>query len=237
MMANKMQAMILEWKEKAQDRNKVLQDLEVYRQVSAMDEAEKRRVSGIHDAIQKIPLRYQHKQWADFTVEHEDQRKIKTIMQRYANTYKDRMIQGNNVIFTGNYGTGKTLLSLIIYQQLVKAGFSCAYEPSLDFLRSLQEKKFAAAGVFNNAMAFYQHISFLIIDEVTEGGGKNRSLTDWESELLFKLINLRYQQQRCTLVISNRNRENLRNCLGERIYDRLADKGIPLAFNWKSYRQ
>lgn len=233
----RMQARILEWKAKAQDRNKILQELEAYSQASAIDEAEKRRVAVIHDAIQKIPLRYQHKQWTDFTVGNEDQKKIKTIMERYAATFKDRLLQGNNVIFTGKPGTGKTLLSLIVYQQLVKAGFSCAYEPSLDFLRTLQEKKFTAPGVFNNAMASYQSISFLIIDEITEGGGKNRSLTDWETELLFKLINLRYQQQRCTLVISNRNREDLRKCLGEAIYDRLSDKGIPLVFNWKSYRQ
>ena len=232
-----MQAKILEWKTKSEDRNKVLQELETYKQLSAVDEAEKRRVAVIHDAIQKIPLRYQHKQWADFTVESEDQKEIKVIMQHYANTFKNRLLKGNNVIFTGKPGTGKTLLSLIIYQQLVKAGFNCAYESSLDFLRTLQEKKFTAPGVFNNAMASYQSISFLIIDEVTEGGGKNRSLTDWETELLFKLINLRYQQQRCTLVISNRNREHLRKCLGEPTYDRLSDKGIALAFNWNSFRQ
>lgn len=237
MMLNNMQAKVLEWKAKADDRNKALQELETYRQLSVVEDAEKRRLAMIHDAIQKIPLRYQHKQWADFTVEHEDQRKIKTIMHRYAKTFKDRMVQGNNVIFTGNCGTGKTFLSTIVCQHLIQAGFSCAYEPTLDFLRSLQEKKFTAPGVFNNAMASYQSISFLIIDEVTEGGGKNRSLTDWETELLFKLINLRYQQQRCTLVISNRNREDLRKCLGEPIYDRLSDKGIPLVFNWKSYRQ
>src|SRR5580692_3816353 len=108
MMSNSMQAKILEWKTKSEDRNKVLQELETYKQLSAVDEAEKRRVAVIHDAIQKIPLRYQHKQWADFTVESEDQKEIKVIMQHYANTFKNRLLKGNNVIFTGKPGTGKT---------------------------------------------------------------------------------------------------------------------------------
>jgi DNA replication protein DnaC len=237
MLSNKMQARILEWKEKANDRNNILQELEAYNQASARDEAEKRRAANINDALQKTPLRYQHKQWTDFTVVNDEQKKIKYVMERYATSFTDRLISGNNVIFTGKPGTGKTLLSLLVYQQLIKDGFRCAYEPSLDFLRTLQEKKFTTPGVFNNAIASYKQIAFLIIDEVTEGGGKNRSLTDWENELLFKIINLRYQQQRCTLVISNRNRENLRACLGEATYDRLSEKGIALTFNWKSYRQ
>lgn len=152
-------------------------------------------------------------------------------------TFKDRLRNGNNVVFTGKPGTGKTLLSLIVYRELTHAGFRCTYQSSLDFLRSLQEKKFASSSAFLNAMESYQRIDFLIMDEVTEGSGKGGLLTDWEKEILFKIINVRYQQQRCTLVISNQTRAQVRMRLGEPTHDRLSDKGIALAFNWKSYRK
>lgn len=231
-----MQARILQWQAKAQDRNNTLQQLEAYKYESAVGEAEKRRLAIINDAMSTIPLRYKHKKWADFQVENDGQQRIKTIMERYAQSFKNRLKDGNNVLFMGNPGTGKTLLSLILYHQLIQAGFRCAYEYSLDFLRSLQEKKFLSSGAFLSSMHFYQQMDFLIIDEVTEGSGKGGSLTDWEKELLFKLINMRYQQKCCTLVISNRSKEDVRIRLGESTHDRLSDNGIALVFNWKSYR-
>lgn len=74
-----MQARILKWQEKAQDRDSVWQQLETYRQVAAEKEFETRRLAVIEDAMNKIPPRYQHKRWEDFTVESDDQKRLKPL--------------------------------------------------------------------------------------------------------------------------------------------------------------
>lgn len=232
-----MQARILKWKESAKNRSTILQQLDEFKKESSIKEAELRRKTAISESIQKVPLRYQNKTWENFSINNSDQEMIKKIIEQYAKMFSNRLRDGNNIIFSGNPGTGKTLLSLILYQDLVKRNFKCAYEPSLDFLRTLQEKKFAGVGIFNNAMRFYQSLAFLIIDEVTEGSNKNGYLTSWEQELLFKILDSRYRQKFCTLIISNRSTKEIWDRLSERLLDRFSEKGIQLIFNWQSYRK
>ncbi len=237
MRANNMQARILQWQSKAHDRNTALQKLEEVKQESLEEEFKKRRAAIVSDAIQKIPLRYQGKSWIDFKVENADQAKVKNIVERYAKTFDARLKEGTNLIFLGRPGTGKTFLSFMLYQQIVQSGHTALYEPSLDFLRSIQEKKFAPPGSYATSIEHYKRPDFLIIDEVTEGSGRGGALTDWERGLLFKLIDARYNQKCCTLIISNLTRTGIRTCIGEPTFDRFSDQGVSLPFNWQSYRK
>lgn len=232
-----MQARIQKWKELSQGRNIGLQQIEKFKQESLEREAKKHKDSLMAEAVLKLPLRYQYKNWSDFKTDWPGQAKALNIMQQYAKTFPDRLKDGNNIIFLGKPGTGKTLLALILCQSLIKVGEQTAYEPSLSFLRGLQEKRFSAPASCSSVLEHYKNVHFLIIDEVTEGSGKNGSLTGWENELLFKIIDSRYQQKRCTLIISNRTRPELMSSLGAPMLDRFADKGIALAFNWESYRK
>jgi DNA replication protein DnaC len=130
------------------------------------------------------------------------------------------------------------MLSLVLYQMLAKRGIRVSYEPSLRFLRLLQEKNFESHAAFENSLHYYRHLPFLVIDEVTEGfAGKGGTLSEWEKQMLFTLVEVRYQANLCTLMISNRTKEECMARLGEAIMDRMIQRNLVLAFNWRSYRQ
>jgi DNA replication protein DnaC len=101
----------------------------------------------------------------------------------------------------------------------------------------LHEKQYESHAAFESMLLHYQRLSFLIIDEVTEGCGKGANLADWERHLLRVVVDVRYQANCCTLVISNRSKEEIIERLGEPTVDRLSEKGATFAFNWPSCRQ
>ena len=100
----------------------------------------------------------------------------------------------------------------------------------------MQEKKFESSAFFQAAINHYRNLPFLIIDEVTEGSGKDGFLAEWEKSILFSVIDARYQERKCTLIISNRTQADLLERLGQPIIDRLSENAIRLGFDWPSYR-
>lgn len=219
------------------DHRQVLASLETYREEAMKREAEKQRQENIDAALISVPERFRDKTFADFHVECTAQAEVKHFLETYAETFLDRLAEGASLIFFGKTGTGKSLLSYILYQYLIKKRIRVEHQPSLQFLRLLHEKQFESYHSFESRLSHYKALPFLIIDEATEGCGKGAHPADWERNLFRALIDVRYQAKRCTLIITNRNKKELIDRLGEPTVDRFSEKGISLAFNWNSYRQ
>jgi DNA replication protein DnaC len=200
------------------------------------EDAVRIRSTQIEQCIEKLPPIFRDKTFDDFNVDYPEQMAIKSIAMRYAHTFQERQQSGTNLLFCGSPGTGKTLLALILYQALVRDGFRVHYEPTLQFLRVLQEKNLQSAKEFSNQLNFYKHAQLLIIDEATCGRVKGGELLAWEKETLFALMNMRYSQGLCTLFISNKDKMDFAHLLSERIAGRVMQSSITLAFNWPSYR-
>lgn len=211
--------------------------LEAFRLSSAKLEDEKRKNDAISLAVENIPPRFKGKRFTDFLVESTQQNQVKKIVERYENTFIQRLSEGSSLVFMGKPGTGKTFLARILEQALIHQGLLVKYQPSLAFLKDLHDKQFLSYDALNAELKFYQRLQFLIIDEVTEGCGKGAYPADWERNLLRMIIDVRYQYCLPTLVITNRNKPELIERLGEPTMDRLCEKGIFLAFNWESFRQ
>lgn len=212
-------------------------DVQEYRKQSTQKELELRKAEKIARDLQKIPLRYQQYSWQEYTAQTPAQQKVKAVVMRYVETFTERLQEGSNLIFYGNPGAGKTLLSFLIYQELIKKDVSCHFESSLKFLRILQDKRFESDIAYSPLFNQYTNVPFLILDEITEGCGKGGFPSDWEKQLLHQIIDKRYQEMRCTLVISSRSLDEINARLETPIMDRLSHKGIFLNFNWSSYRQ
>lgn len=232
-----MEAGILKWRERAKQVTMTFDELELIRQQAIKEDEEKRRLERIQLLMDKVPLRFQNKSFGDYQVTCQEQGRAKKIAQRFVKTFSDRQRDGSCIQLLGGPGTGKSLLSLIIYQELARAGYSVQYEPSTQFLKILQEKRFESSAAFEKLMEHYRKIDCLILDEVTEALTRDGAPSEYERNLLFSLIDARYQEKRCTLVISNRNKHELITRLGKPLTDRLSENGIMLIFNWQSYRQ
>jgi DNA replication protein DnaC len=209
------------------------------RRAESMQQIEKDRLANrLVSLEQKVSSRYRHKTLENFKIDYAAQNSVKKIAQQFIATFPDRLKEGTCLMLLGKPGTGKTFIALILYQALARLNFSVDYEPSLQFLRKFQDNNFDSHASFQTVMKSYMNTQFLILDEVTEGfSGKSGLLADWEKQMLFTLIDARYHANLCTVVISNRSKEEMIERIGDRVVDRLSDKGLTLAFNWKSYRQ
>lgn len=212
-------------------------DLQAWRQESIRREEEQRRTEQVQALLNAVPVRFQKKAWGDFHLNYAEQTRCKQVAQKFVASFTEHMQDGTCLKFLGNAGTGKTLLALIMYQALAKQGIMVKYHSSLHFLRQLQEKEFESHAAYQYFLNSYQMVKFLIIDEVSVGSGKGGNLADWQRSHLYTLINQRYINKLCTLVISNHTHEELLERLGEPTVGRLAENGVTLAFNWPSYRK
>lgn len=218
-------------------KSAVMLDYDAIKADATKREVEKRRKEQLERILEIVPTRFRGKSLDDFHEDYPAQSYIKKIINRYITTFVERLVDGNCLVFHGKPGTGKTMLSLIAYAAIAQAGFTVGYEPTLQFLRIFKEKEFESNAAFCSLLESYTRKSLLIIDEATEGVGKFNFPADWERKMLFALINARYEKQLCTIVITNRNKEEMIARLGEPIVDRLAEKGLFLAFDWNSYRK
>lgn len=219
------------------DYHSNLESIEKYRREARQVEAEKRKADKVSGLLSQVPIRFRDKTFSDYAASSESQLDVKRIVETYANTFKDRLAEGSSLILMGLPGTGKTYLSFILYQELIKQGYVVEYQSSLNFLRLLQEKQYESFYSLENHLKYYKELPLLIIDEATEGCGKSAHPADWERHLLRMLIDVRYLANRCTVIITNRSKQELIDRLGRPTIDRLAEKGISLAFNWDSYRK
>ncbi len=211
--------------------------VESYRLEVSKKEEEKRRLERIQNTLKNVPPVFLGKTFSDFHINYSEQEKIKHIAMRYVDFFSERNKDGTGLIFLGKPGTGKTFLSLIIYQDLVENGISVKYESSLQFLRLFRDKNFESSSAFETLLASYRQYQLLIIDECTESRVSGNLLAAWEKEMLFALIYARYQHCLSTIVISNRSKNKFIAQLGERIAGRLLERNIALGFNWNSYRR
>ena len=233
-----MEARILKWQEMAKNKISSTEEFESIRRESMKRAEEIHVAENIQKLIGQVPLRFRHKSFSDYKTEFPEQIRVKKIAERFVETFQERSAVGTCVIFLGNPGTGKTLLSLIIYQQLARVGYRVHYESSLQFLKVLQEKRYESSVAFQSMLEYYRRPNLLILDEVTESVSKDGSPSEYDRKLLFDVINARYEKmQGCTLVISNRNKEELAKRLGQPMSDRLSENNITLTFGWNSYRQ
>lgn len=232
-----MEARVIKIQEAARDYQTLMREFDAIREESLRMESEKRRVERIENFIKQIPMRFRNKTFHDYVTEIPEQIRIKSLCIRYVSSFKERLKDGSSLIFKGKPGTGKSLLSLIIYQELAKKDFKVRYEPSLEFIQNLIDIKFKSHTNYLNYLQSMDQIDLLIIDEVSESISKDGLPTEIEKQVLFQIINRRYESNLCTIVITNRDQNDLVSRLGLPVVDRLSEKGISLAFDWNSYRQ
>jgi len=217
-------------------KNFELLDFDAIRAQSILESEQQRQREKIAGKLAKIPLRFREKSFADFIAASVEQQQVKKTLEKFVTTFAERKNDGTCLQFLGTPGTGKTLLAFAIYRALTEADFDVHYEASTLFLKLLQEKRFESYAAFQAQLNFFVRQDLLILDEISESVNRDGSLAEFEKRLLFDVINARYEQQRSTLIISNRNQDSLANCLGASTVDRLTEQGISLVFNWQSYR-
>jgi DNA replication protein DnaC len=146
-------------------------------------------------------------------------------VRRFAREVPERLDGGRGLWFTGDVGTGKTTLAMLISKAAIEAQRTVAIYSLPRLLAALRETyadgaRFSLSGLTDRLCA----VDLLHIDDV----GAEQT-TPWVLEQLYSIVNSRYEDGRALLVTTNLDDARLREQIGERTVSRLYEIcGTPL---------
>ncbi|WP_054902592.1 ATP-binding protein [Pseudomonas sp. NBRC 111131] len=181
-----------------------------------------------------IPPRFRESTLDTYRTETEGQAVALTECSDYVREFEPNWDVGRSMMLLGDVGTGKTHLGCSIAQQVIREfGAAARYTMAIDIIRDIKmtfDKK--SEQTERDVYAALLKPDLLVIDEVGVQHG-----SDFERQVLFEVIDLRYRNLMPTIVISNLALAGLRKCLGDRAVDRLTDAGgSAVLFTWSSAR-
>ncbi|MCS4310235.1 DNA replication protein DnaC [Pseudomonas sp. BIGb0381] len=154
----------------------------------------------------------------------------------FVEAFEENFAVGRSAMLLGTVGTGKTHLGTAMLQAVIRqhalAGLVGLYATAGSIIRDVKATFGNRGRTEADVYADLIRPDLLVIDEVGVQHG-----TDFERQVLFEVINGRYEKIKPTIVVSNLGVTELRQYLGDRAVDRLRDKsGIVVVFRWASAR-
>lgn len=154
----------------------------------------------------------------------------------FVEAFDENFTVGRSAMLLGTVGTGKTHLGTAMLQAVIREhahdGLRGLYATAGSIIRDVKATFGNRGRTEADVYADLIRPDLLVIDEVGVQHG-----TDFERQVLFEVINGRYEKIKPTIVVSNLGVTELRQCLGDRAVDRLRDKsGIVVVFRWASAR-
>lgn len=178
-----------------------------------------------------IPPRFQGKTLESYVAETPEQKRVKAVFTGYASNLAQYIREGRSIVMTGRPGTGKTHLACALLSAAKRAGFTGLFTSVGKIVRNVRSTWRGNASE-EAAIQSYVNVDLLVIDEVGVQAG-----SDNEQQILFAVINGRYEEMKPTVIISNLDLVGVQKYIGERAFDRLRENGgQALCFCWDSKR-
>ena len=166
--------------------------------------------------------------------ETDAQRAALTFAQHYAETFDQVLDTGRSALFVGKPGTGKTHLAAGIGLEIMRAqNRTVLFTTVMRAVRRVKDSwTKGSTESESQAIAALSFPDLLILDEVGVQFG-----SEFEKNILFDVLNERYEKRRPTILLSNLPAEEVTVYLGERVVDRIReDGGRIVRFTWDSHR-
>ena len=181
-----------------------------------------------------IPPRFKSKSFDDYNVTCAEGKTAFGICKGYAESFDKRLEAGGGLVLCGMPGTGKTHLAASIANHVIKE-----YKRSVIFISVISAMRKVKSTYSktsemteSEAIDSFTRPDLLILDEVGVQFG-----SEAEKMILFEIINIRYQNMKPTILISNLPHKELNDYIGERVSDRMIEGGgAIIPFDWESYR-
>jgi DNA replication protein DnaC len=180
-----------------------------------------------------IPERFKDRTLDSYVAQTSGQQKALAFAKEYAQNFDQVIKTGRSAIFVGKPGTGKTHLAIGIALSIMQEQRSPVFVTVQRLIRRVKDSWRTKEETESEVIDAFASPDLLILDEVGVQFG-----SEFEKQLLFDVLNERYEKLKPSILLSNIPSEQLSDYLGERVTDRLRENGGALiGFNWDSYRK
>jgi DNA replication protein DnaC len=150
------------------------------------------------------------------------------------NRYAVSETRGRNLLLIGPSGSGKTHLATAVLKML--PGENKTYTNITLIMNEIKSTYSKSRGYLEerreSIMNRYSWVEYLVIDNIEEF----KSTQD-NKNILFELINNRYQNNRCTIVGACLDQKSLREAVGENLLRRIKEKGAIIELEGENARR
>lgn len=210
-------------------------DAEERERIASLEDEARRKLERLErkQRLAGIPVRFRGATLEGYSCELPVQQQVKTVFERYAENFAAARRVGRSVMLTGRPGTGKTHLMCALAQRLM-FDWLVLYTDCYSMLSAVKGTfRRGAEETEDQVVARYVAPDLLLIDEVGVQYG-----TDAERAILHRILDLRYQQVKPTVVAGNVDEAGMAAYLGERAVSRLHEAtGIKLKCDWSDHRK
>jgi len=160
------------------------------------------------------------------------QMKALSFVRGYVEEFDEAYRHGRGLVLLGLPGTGKTMLALAAAQALLDR-WNVRYLTCLELVGEVRagwgRKPAAGEGDATRQLA---SLDLLVIDEVGATFGSNS-----EKTIVFDIIDRRYREMLPTILVTNEDADGIKECLGDRAFDRIVQTSRWVVFDWLSHRR
>ena len=213
-----------------------IRDAEAKKQIERDKQAElerqqRRWIAKIGKAA--IPERFKDRTLDSYIAKTSGQQTALAFCKEYANNFDEVLKTGRSAIFCGRVGTGKTHLAIGIALSIMQQQRSPVFVTVQRLIRRVKDSWHTKEETESEVIEAFASPDLLILDEIGVQFG-----SEFEKQILFDVLNERYEKLKPSILLSNIPKEQLGEYLGERFADRLRENGgkmIP--FDWDSHRR
>jgi DNA replication protein DnaC len=141
------------------------------------------------------------------------------VVRRYVEAVDGNLDAGRGLWFTGDVGTGKTTLAMLVSRAALDAGRSVAIY-SLPRLLAEIRKTFDE-GAERSHLGLLERLAAVDLLHLDDVGAERTS--EWVLEQLYSIVNARYEDERAMVITTNLDHAELREQIGERTVSRLIE--------------
>lgn len=153
-----------------------------------------------------------------------------TACKRFCDDVKNNP-KAQGLMLMGGYGTGKTHLAVAILRETAEAGIPGMFVVVPDLLGKMRASFDRKDGKADELVTTAKNAPLLVLDDL---GAENPR--PWVVELVYVLINHRYEHMLPTVITTNYSGKELEAVFGRRIMSRLAEMTVPVNIRAEDYR-
>ena len=166
----------------------------------------------------RLRKRFRKRSFANFQVT-EGNRVAFEAARDYALNFSNYQDTGKSLIFVGEVGRGKTHLAAAILQEVLRQGFDGVMVVVIELLNEIRDSYERQGVKEGDLLRVVKEADLLVLDDLAAA----ERFTEWEKGKLYEIINARYEDEKPTIITTNRTISWISERLGRKVVDRVVE--------------